>query len=54
MMGDIEYCNNALKKILAYSSEDFLVGDKLITTFETVNTSLDIKYINKVIKFYLL
>jgi len=54
MMGDTEYCNTAIKKILTYSNGNILIGDKLITTFETTNTSIDIKYINKLIRLYFL
>jgi len=54
MMGDTEYCNNALKKIVTYSNANILIGDNLITTFETANCYIDIKHLNKLIKIYIL
>lgn len=53
MMGDTEYCNNAIKKILNYSNGNIQIGDKLIATFETVNVPIDVKNINKLISCYL-
>lgn len=53
MMGDTEYCNNALKKILSYSNGNIIIGDKLIATFESLNVPIDVKQINKLINYYL-
>lgn len=52
MMGDTEYSNNAIRKIVSYSKSNILIGDRLITTFETANNSIDLEQLNKLIRCY--
>lgn len=54
MMGDIEYCNNAINKINKYSNSGIILGDRLLTSFETSSTPLTTNFIKQIIETYLL
>lgn len=51
MMDDQVYRNNAFNKIRAYERNGYYMGDCLIITMETVNCPLDIKALEKKIKY---
>lgn len=53
MMDDLAYRNNAFNKIRAYEKDGYFIGDRLIVTTESVNCLLDIKGIEKKVRFYL-
>lgn len=51
MMDDQVYRNNAINKIRAYEKSGYYMGDRLVITAEIVNCPLDIKVLEKKIKF---
>ena len=51
MMDDQVYRNNAINKIRGYERSGYHMGDKLIITFETLNCPIDIKAIERKIRF---
>ena len=53
-MDNPEYCNKALKKIDLYIRSGIFPGEKLITTFETSEKTLDTRVIHRIITEQLL
>lgn len=51
MMDDPTYRNNAIIKIRDYENSGYFLGDRLIVTFETLNCPLDVKSVERKIKF---
>lgn len=54
MMGDAEYCNNALAKIKKYQRNGIFPGRDLIMTFESADQPISTLEIEDIIKNYLL
>ena len=54
IMDDPGYSKNAGAKIHLYSSHDILPSAKLITTFESRNSPLDVEWVEKLVEFYFL
>ena len=54
MMDDLNYSENALKKIDLYSENGFFPGKNMIYTFESKDKPLNTEVIEKTIKTYLL
>lgn len=50
MMDNEDYACNAVKKIEAYAKSGYLLGDNLLATFETAQTPLSSKYLDRIIK----
>lgn len=53
MMDKPEYVEDSLRRIDAYTKNDFFLGDKLILTYETAKHPLDSRVIEKMICKYL-
>ncbi len=53
-MGDPIYANNALKKINEYAYRGIILGERLITSFESSDVPLDEKFIDSLIEQKLL
>ena len=53
-MDDPEYAEKAVRKIATYEKNGILPGQKLILTFETLQTVLDMKVVEKLVKEYLI
>ena len=53
-MDDPNYARLAVKKIQAYEKNDIFVGEKLIVTYETSETILNTKTIEKIVNKYLI
>ena len=53
MLDDQEYRDNAIRKIRCYENTGYFHGDRLIVTEESSNCPLDIKLIEKQIRFIL-
>lgn len=51
MLDDQAYRNNAILKIRDYENSGFYVGDRLIVTEESVNCPIDVKNVERKIKF---
>ena len=54
MMGNPEYCENAIRKIQAYEKSGIFLGENLILTYESAETILDSRHIDRLIRKYLL
>lgn len=52
-MDDPIYAQNAVRKIQAYEENDIYPGERLILTFETERTALDMQQIEKLVCKYL-
>ena len=52
-MDDLIYAQNAVRKIQAYEENDIYPGDRMILTFETERTALDMQLIEKLVCRYL-
>ena len=52
MMDDEEYREKAIRKIAAYSENEIYPGERLILTFETRTTPLNVRQIKKLIEHY--
>lgn len=52
-MDEPEYVEHALRKIEEYEKNDIILGKNLIVTFETINSPLDIRLVEKKIDIYL-
>ena len=53
MLDDQTYRNNAIMKIRDYENSGYYVGDRLIVTEETINCPLDIKNVERKVRFIL-
>lgn len=53
LIDDSEYRNNAIKKIQLYARNDIFIGDRLLITFETQKTPLDLEILETEIKHML-
>lgn len=53
-MDDPEYARTNVSRINYYEKNGVFKGDRLILTWETSKTSLDVKLVNQIIKHYLL
>lgn len=53
MMGQAEYCKNALKKIEAYIEAGYYIGENLITTYESADCVINMKVVEKLIEQHL-
>lgn len=54
MMDDPAYSRAAIRKIQLYEKNDIFLGERLILTFETSQTVLDMRAVEKVVERYLL
>lgn len=54
MMDDPDYVENAVKKINGYMQRGLFVGDKILCTYETKATPINLKQISSMIQQYLL
>jgi len=54
MMDDQEYCRKAILKIQEYAKNGIFPGRKLIITFETLQTPLDMKYLELLLREYVM
>lgn len=52
MMDVPSYAQNAIQKISLYTSHGYIPGINLITTFETKEHPLDIRYVEALISHY--
>ena len=53
-MDDPVYTRNAVRKIQAYEENGIYPGERLILTFETEKTVLDIRMVKRLVERYLL
>lgn len=49
MMDHLQYCQKAIQKIHSYGRNGIYLGKNLIATFETVQTPLDMRWVEKMI-----
>lgn len=54
LMDNPQYCNNAIKKIKEYENNGIFRGENLIVTFESSDSVLDIEWVDKLIRKYIL
>ena len=52
LMGDTDYTENALQKIAHYTASGYILGKKLIVTFESGTTPLSVKQMQGYIKAF--
>ena len=52
MMDNVDYASNAIIKINTYEKAGYMLGDKLLLTYETSNRPLDTKLVEKVLEPY--
>ena len=50
MMDYEEYCEKAIRKIILYEKHDIFPGDRLILTYETSRTPLDLRLVQKLLE----
>ena len=50
MMSDPDYCTQCLKKIRAYASEGYVLGQRLLATFESSTVPLDLRQVDSIIQ----
>ena len=54
MMDSPDYVEIAIKKIIAYQVEGMYLGDRLLVSFETAKSTIDLDYVHRLIRRYLL
>ena len=54
IMDDSEYADNSIRKIISYHDNDIFLGENLICTFESKKSPLDYKYVEFLVRKYLL
>lgn len=52
MMDDLEYNRKAILKVEAYQRNGYILGDKLLVTFETSKYPIDTRTLHRIIKKY--
>lgn len=53
MMSDTEYCEKAIQKLNDYSREGYIFGENLLYSFESLGVKFDDRYLEELIKSYL-
>ena len=53
LMDDAAYSEKAVRKIISYEKNGIFMGDRLLVTYETAKTALDMKIVEKLIDRYL-
>lgn len=49
MMDNPDYCDKAVKKINVYAKNGYVLGDNLLITFETTDTPMDMRVVEKIL-----
>lgn len=49
MMDNPNYCDKAVKKMNVYAKNGYVLGENLLITFETTDTPMDMRVVEKIL-----